>query len=107
MQKNNHSVRNVKTLVFMALLVAMQLVLSRIFVIELGPYHIYGRNRMYSAGRSLDGTCGRWYLRRLRGHHWMLYQGICGKSVYYTCSNSLGGTPGACKEILCKQIQNR
>lgn len=40
MQKNNHSVRNVKTLVFMALLVAMQLVLSRIFVIELGPYRI-------------------------------------------------------------------
>ena len=62
---------------------------------------------MYSAGRSLDGTCGRRYLRRMRGHHWMLYQGICSKSVYYTCSNSLGSTPGACKEILCKQIQNR
>ena len=39
MQKNNHSVRNVKTLVFMALLVAMQLVLSRVFVIELGRWH--------------------------------------------------------------------
>ena len=40
MQKNNHSVWNVKTLVFMSLLVAMQLVLSRVLVIEMGPYRI-------------------------------------------------------------------
>lgn len=40
MQKNNNSVWNVKTLVFMALLVAMQLVLSRVLVIDLGPYRI-------------------------------------------------------------------
>lgn len=40
MQKNNHSVWNVKNLVFMALLVAMQLVLTRVLVIDLGPYRI-------------------------------------------------------------------
>ena len=33
MQKNNNSVRNVKNLVFMALLVAMHLVLTRVLVI--------------------------------------------------------------------------
>lgn len=40
MQKNNNSVRNVKNLVFMALLVAMHLVLTRVLVIELGAYRI-------------------------------------------------------------------
>ncbi len=41
MQKNSYKTYwNVKTLVFMALLVAMQLVLSRVLVIDLGPYRI-------------------------------------------------------------------
>ena len=41
MQKNNtKSVWNVKNLVFMALLVAMQLVLTRVLVLDLGPYRI-------------------------------------------------------------------
>lgn len=41
MQKNrNKTYWNVKTLVFMALLVAMHLVLTRVFVIELGAYRI-------------------------------------------------------------------
>lgn len=41
MPKNHYKTYwNVKTLVFMALLVAMQLVLGRILVIELGPYRI-------------------------------------------------------------------
>lgn len=40
MQKNNKQAWNVKTLVFMALLVSMHLVLTRVFVIELGAYRI-------------------------------------------------------------------
>ena len=41
MQKNSYKTRwNVKTLVFMALIVAMHLVLTRVFVIELGAYRI-------------------------------------------------------------------
>ena len=40
MEKNKKSCWNVKTLVFMALLVAMHLVLTRVFVIELGAYRI-------------------------------------------------------------------
>ena len=41
MQKNNYKTYwNVKTLVFMALLVAMHLVLTRVFVVELGAYRI-------------------------------------------------------------------
>lgn len=41
MQKNSYKTYwNVKTLVFMALLVAMHLVLTRVFVIELGAYRI-------------------------------------------------------------------
>ena len=41
MQKNStKSVWNVKNLVFMALLVAMQLVLTRVLVLDLGPYRI-------------------------------------------------------------------
>ncbi len=41
MQKNNCKTRwNVKTLVFMALIVAMHLVLTRVFVVELGAYRI-------------------------------------------------------------------
>lgn len=41
MQKNSYKTHwNVKTLVFMALLVAMQLVLGRVLVIDLGPYRI-------------------------------------------------------------------
>lgn len=41
MQKNNSKTHwNVRTLVFMALLVAMQLVLSRVLVIDMGPYRI-------------------------------------------------------------------
>lgn len=40
MQKNNQNRWSVKTLVFMALLVAMHLVLTRVLVIELGAYRI-------------------------------------------------------------------
>lgn len=41
MQKNSCKTNwNVKTMVFMALVVAMHLVLTRVFVIELGPYRI-------------------------------------------------------------------
>lgn len=41
MQKNNSKTHwNVKTLVFMALLVAMHMVLTRVFVVELGAYRI-------------------------------------------------------------------
>ena len=41
MQKNSSKTRwNVKTMVFMALLVAMHLILTRVFVIELGAYRI-------------------------------------------------------------------
>lgn len=40
MEKNRKSYWNVKTLVFMALLVAMHLVLTRVLVIELGAYRI-------------------------------------------------------------------
>ena len=41
MQKNStKSIWNVKNLVFMALLVAMQLVLTRVLVLDLGPYRI-------------------------------------------------------------------
>lgn len=41
MQKNSYKTHwNVKTLVFMALIVAMHLVLTRVFVIELGAYRI-------------------------------------------------------------------
>lgn len=40
MQKNSGNHWNVKTLVFMALLVAMHLVLTRVLVIELGAYRI-------------------------------------------------------------------
>ena len=40
MQKNSKQQWSVKTLVFMALLIAIQLVLSRVFVIDLGVYRI-------------------------------------------------------------------
>lgn len=40
MQKNSNSVWNIKNLVFMALLTAMHLVLTRVLVIDLGAYRI-------------------------------------------------------------------
>ena len=40
MQKNNGQTWNVRTMVFMALLVAMHLVLTRVLVIDLGAYRI-------------------------------------------------------------------
>ena len=40
MQKNNKKVWDTRVLVFLGLLVAMQIVLTRLFVIELGSYRI-------------------------------------------------------------------
>ena len=64
MQKNStKSVWNVKNLVFMALLVAMQLVLTRVLVLDLGPYRItVGTVCTVLAGLWMGpvagGTCG-------------------------------------------------
>lgn len=64
MQKNSYKTYwNVKTLVFMALLIAMQLVLGRVLVIDLGPYRItVGSVCTILAGLWLGpvagGTCG-------------------------------------------------
>ena len=66
MQKNNNSVRNVKNLVFMALLVAMHLVLTRVLVIELGAYRIsVGSVCTILAGLWM-GPVARRYMRNMR-----------------------------------------
>ena len=100
-----NSVWNVKNLVFMALLVAMQLVLTRVLVLDLGPYRIYCGNRMYCACRTVDGTGCRRSLRTVRRYCRMLSERLCGESVYYTGIHSLGRSSGPFQKILFKQIQ--
>ena len=78
---------NVKTLVFMALLIAMHLVLTRVLVIDLGAYRI-----------SVGIMC-RYYR--------MLYERICCKPIYYSCSHSLGSSSGTGKTTVRKQKENR
>ena len=83
---------NVKTLVFMALLIAMHLVLTRVLVIDLGAYRI-------SVGSVCTILAG--------GYYRVLYEGLCCKSVYHSCSNPLGCASCPCKTIICKQKENR
>ena len=106
MQKNNtKSVWNVKNLVFMALLVAMQLVLTRVLVLDLGPYRItVGTVCTVLAGLWM-GPVGRRSLRTVRRYCRMLSERLCGESVYYTGIHSLGRSSGPFQKILFKQIQ--
>ena len=107
MQKNNNSVRNVKNLVFMALLVAMHLVLTRVLVIELGAYRI-------SVGSVCTILAGLW-MGPVAG-------GICGicadligcfmkgyaVNPFISLAAVLWGViPALGKEILCKPYKNR
>ena len=94
---------NVKTLVFMALLIAMHLVLTRVLVIDLGAYRI-------SVGSVTTILAGLW-LGPVAG-------GVCG-----FCADIIGCfmkgyavNPfitvaailwGPCKTILCEQKENR
>ena len=98
---------NVKTLVFMALLIAMHLVLTRVLVIDLGAYRIsVGSVCTILAGLWLGpvagGVCG--LCADIIG---VLYERLCCKSVYHSCSNPLGCASCPCKTIICKQKENR
>lgn len=106
MQKNStKSIWNVKNLVFMALLVAMQLVLTRVLVLDLGPYRITVGTVCTRACRTVDGTGCRRSLRTVRRYCRMLSERLCGESVYYTGIHSLGRSSGPFQKILFKQIQ--
>ena len=92
---------NVKTLVFMALLIAMHLVLTRVLVIDLGAYRI-------SVGSVTTILAGLW-LGPIAG-------GVCGlcadiigcfKPIYYSCSHSLGSSSGTGRTTVRKQKENR
>ena len=92
---------NVKTLVFMALLIAMHLVLTRVLVIDLGAYRI-------SVGSVCTILAGLWWcLWIMCGYYRVLYERLCCKSVYHSCSNPLGCASCPCKTIICKQKENR
>ena len=104
-RKNKHW--NVKTLVFMALLIAMHLVLTRVLVIDLGAYRISVGSVCYNSGRSLAGPGSGRCLWIMCGYYRMLYERICCKSVYHSCSNPLGCASCPCKTIICKQKENR
>ena len=95
MQKNStKSVWNVKNLVFMALLVAMQLVPTRVLVLDLGPYRItVGTVCTVLAGLWM-GPVARRNLRTVRRYCRMLSERLCGESVYYTGIHSLGRSSG-------------
>jgi len=98
---------NVKTLVFMALLIAMHLVLTRVLVIDLGAYRIsVGSVCTILAGLWLwPGSW--WCLWIMCGYYRVLYERLCCKSVYHSCSNPLGCASCPCKTIICKQKENR
>ena len=102
---------NVKTLVFMALLIAMHLVLTRVLVIDLGAYRIsVGSVCTILAGLWLGpvaGTGGRRCLWIMCRYYRVLYERLCCKSVYHSCSNPLGCASCPCKTIICKQKENR
>ena len=98
---------NVKTLVFMALLVAMHLSLTRVLVIDLGAYRI-------SVGSVCTILAGLWLRTSSRRCMWicfryyrMFYERICCEPIYYCCCNSLGRASGAGKTSYCKQKENR
>ena len=98
---------NVKTLVFMALLIAMHLVLTRVLVIDLGAYRIsVGSVCTILAGLWLGpvagGVCG--LCADIIG---CFHERLCCKSVYHSCSNPLGCASCSCKTIICKQKENR
>ena len=98
---------NVKTLVFMALLIAMHLVLTRVLVIDLGAYRIsVGSVTTILAGLWLGPYSGRslWIMCR---YYRMLYERICCKPIYYSCSHSLGSSSGTGKTTVRKQKENR
>ena len=97
---------NVKTLVFMALLIAMHLVLTRVLVIDLGAYRIsVGSVCTILAGLWWPGSW--WCLWIMCGYYRVLYERLCCKSVYHSCSNPLGCASCPCKTIICKQKENR
>ena len=97
---------NVKTLVFMALLIAMHLVLTRVLVIDLGAYRIsVGSVCTILAGLWLGPVAGGlWIMCR---YYRVLYERLCCKSVYHSCSNPLGCASCPGKTIICKQKENR
>lgn len=106
MQKNStKSIWNVKNLVFMALLVAMQLILTRVLVLDLGPYRITVGTVCTVLAGLVDGTGCRRSLRTVRRYCRMLSERLCGESVYYTGIHSLGRSSGPFQKILFKQIQ--
>ena len=92
---------NVKTLVFMALLIAMHLVLTRVLVIDLGVPYFCGKC-MYNPCRSVAWPGSWWCLWIMCGYYRVLYERLCCKSVYHSCSNPLGCASCPCKTIICK-----
>ena len=89
----------------MALLVAMQLVLTRVLVLDLGPYRItVGTVCTVLAGLWMGPVAGG-SLRTVRRYCRMLSERLCGESVYYTGIHSLGRSSGPFQKILFKQIQ--
>ena len=104
MQKNScRTYWNVRTLVFMALLVSMHLVLTRVLVVELGAYRIFGWEVSVRFCRSLDGPGSRSCLRFYGGHPGMLHERICGGSLYHRCRACWGTDPRTGEIFLCRQ----
>lgn len=88
--RKNKQTWSVKTLVFLALLVAIQLVLSRVLVIDLGVYRItLGTIATVLAGLWMGACCRR--CRRRRGrHHRMFHERLWRESSDHFICNHLG-----------------
>lgn len=101
--RKNKQTWSVKTLVFLALLVAIQLVLSRVLVIDLGVYRItLGTIATVLAGLWMGPVAGG--CRRRRGrHHRMFHERLWRESSDHFILQSRGVVAGAAGKLMAEK----